>query len=88
LNELILTGNQIKKISPQITKLQKLTQIYFTSNQVQEVPENFGELTSLVTLDFRKNQIKRLAPKIFSKMTNIKIIDLRYVLVATYIYIL
>lgn len=88
LNELILTGNQIKKISPQITKLKKLTQIYFTSNQLTEIPENFGELSSLVTLDFRKNQIKRLQPKIFANMPNVKIIDLRYLsIISPYYYL-
>ncbi|XP_071506337.1 CCR4-NOT transcription complex subunit 6-like [Diadema antillarum] len=54
-----LTGT-IRNISPQLWKLNHLTQLYMTDNQLTRVPADICQLTHLIKLDLSYNKLRSL----------------------------
>lgn len=60
LEELILSGNAIRHIPPEIGKLTQLRILDLRDNQIQQIPEEIGNLPQLLELDLSGNQLSFL----------------------------
>ncbi len=58
--ELILSGNAIRHIPPEIGKLTQLRILDLRDNQIQRIPEEIGNLPQLLELDLSGNQLSFL----------------------------
>ena len=75
LKELVLSNNQITKISSDIQFLESLTFLDLSFNQISELPSEFGTLVTLETLYLNNNLITSEGCKL-GELFSLKMIDL------------
>lgn len=67
LETLNLTGNQLKTLPDDLTKLKKLKVIFCSENQFTHVPEVLGAFDHLTMVGFKSNKISHLPKEAISK---------------------
>ena len=67
---MILAGNQLTSIPPEIAQLTSLTILFLQSNQLTSIPPEIVQLTSLTVLDLGRNQLTSI-PLEIGKLTSL-----------------
>eukprot|EP00339_Tiarina_fusa_P002390 CAMPEP_0117045930 /NCGR_PEP_ID=MMETSP0472-20121206/31772_1 /TAXON_ID=693140 ORGANISM="Tiarina fusus, Strain LIS" /NCGR_SAMPLE_ID=MMETSP0472 /ASSEMBLY_ACC=CAM_ASM_000603 /LENGTH=291 /DNA_ID=CAMNT_0004758115 /DNA_START=62 /DNA_END=937 /DNA_ORIENTATION=- len=76
LKELNLTGCEITKIPPEITKFSLLATLNLSNNKLKEIPDFLLEMEHLTLLDVSANQITEVSDAILSSgLKSVNIID-------------
>jgi hypothetical protein len=74
LTSLILSRNNITKLSKSITKISSLTTLILTENNLTKLPKSINNLSKLQTLLVPENNITKL-PKSLSKLSNLRTLN-------------
>lgn len=82
LQQLILSGVNLKEIPEQIFELQNLTYLDLSNNRLKELPAKIGKLSQLQQLIINRNNIAEL-PKEIKNLTNLKYLDMWSTLIIT-----
>jgi Leucine-rich repeat (LRR) protein len=77
LTDLILSGNPISEVSPELARLQGLRNLQFYANKLRAIPEGVFALKNLEELDIYKNEIRVIPPQI-KQLANLKILYASY----------
>jgi hypothetical protein len=75
IKELILKGNQLKTLPPEIGNLKELRVLNLCSNSLEYLPDSIGELSNLEKIDLSNNYLSQL-PATIGKLTNLQELNL------------